>query len=113
MKEVLAQLLDNSLRYRQHAAQIVLRLQAAEGKVALLWQDHGLGIHAAPREQVFDRFVRLEEHRDRNQADGAGLGLALCEALIEAMGGSITLAPQPAESAGVVFVLSWPQVCGK
>ena len=31
---------------------------------------------AEPRSQVFERFVRLEEHRDFNQADGAGLGLA-------------------------------------
>ena len=109
MKEVLSQLLDNSLRYSQTSAQIVVRLVAAERKVSLHWQDHGLGIHSAPREQVFDRFVRLEEHRDRNQADGAGLGLALCDALMQAMGGSIALAPQPAGFAGVIFELSWPQ----
>ena len=109
MKEVLAQLLDNSLRYSQTSAQIVVRLVAEEGKVALHWQDHGLGIHAAPRKQVFDRFVRLEEHRDRNQADGAGLGLALCDALMQAMGGSIALAPQAPGSTGVLFELQWPQ----
>ena len=109
MTEVLAQLLDNSLRYCQNSAQIAVQLQVAQGMVTLHWKDHGLGIHGAPREQVFDRFVRLEEHRDRNQADGAGLGLALCDALMQAMRGSIALAPQPEGSAGVVFELRWPQ----
>ena len=66
--------------------------------------------HAEPRSQVFERFVRLEEHRNFNQADGAGLGLALCEALMQAMGGSIELQPNAQPSTGCVFLLRWPQV---
>ena len=73
-------------------AQIKLQVQAQQ-LVELRWQDQGLGIAAEPRDQVFQRFVRLEEHRHRSQADGAGLGLALCVALMQAMGGSIALEP--------------------
>ena len=59
---------------------------------------------------MFERFVRLEEHRDFDLADGAGLGLALCEALMQAMGGSIGLEPNAQKSKGCAFLLSWPQV---
>ena len=110
LAEVLEQLLDNSLRYSDAPAQIELQLQELDGAIGLRWQDQGLGITEEPRSQVFERFVRLEEHRDFNQADGAGLGLALCEALMQAMGGSIELEPTAQPSTGSAFLLLWPQV---
>lgn len=107
--EVLAQLLDNSLRYCTSPASITMQLERTADAIELCWQDAGLGIAAEPREQVFERFVRLEEHRHHSQADGAGLGLALAAALMQAMEGSITLA-QPTESQpGTTFVMHWPQ----
>ena len=109
LAEILEQLLDNSLRYSEGPAQIELQLLELDGAIGLRWQDQGLGITAEPRSQVFERFVRLEEHRDFNQADGAGLGLALCEALMQAMGGSIELQPNAQPSTGSAFLLRWPQ----
>ena len=109
LAEVLEQLLDNSLRYSEGPAQIELQLLELDGAIGLRWQDQGLGITAEPRSQVFERFVRLEEHRDFNQADGAGLGLALCDALMQAMGGSIELQPNAQSSTGSTFLLRWPQ----
>jgi signal transduction histidine kinase len=106
--EVLAQLLDNSLRYSETPAHIQLQLQQTNSEAVLRWQDQGLGISAQPRDQVFQRFVRLEEHRHRSQADGAGLGLALCVALMQAMGGSIALEPVAEASTGASFLLQWP-----
>ena len=110
LAEVLEQLLDNSLRYSDGPAQIELQLLECDGAIGLRWQDQGLGIQAEPRSQVFERFVRLEEHRDFNQADGAGLGLALCEALMKAMGGTIELEPNAQQAKGSAFLLRWPQV---
>ena len=111
LAEVLEQLLDNSLRYSEGPAQIELQLLERDGAIGLCWRDQGLGITAEPRSQVFERFVRLEEHRDCNQADGAGLGLALSEALMQAMGGSIELEqPNVLYSKGSTFLLRWPQV---
>ena len=110
LAEVLEQLFDNSLRYSDGPAQIELQLLERDGAIGLRWRDQGLGITAEPRSQVFERFVRLEEHRDFNQADGAGLGLALCEALMQAMGGSIELEPNAQHLTGAAFLLRWPQV---
>ena len=109
LAEVLDQLLDNSLRYSMGPAQIELHLLELDGAIGLRWKDQGRGINAEPRSQVFQRFVRLEEHRDFNQADGAGLGLALCESLMQAMGGSIELEPNTNQSRGSAFLLCWPQ----
>ena len=107
--EVLAQLLDNSLRYCTSPASITMQLERTADAVELRWQDAGLGIVAKPREQVFERFVRLEEHRHHSQADGAGLGLALAAALMQAMGGAINLAQPAASQPGSTFVMRWPQ----
>ena len=107
--EVLAQLLDNSQRYCGEAAvRIELHLEITEGHWVLHWRDHGLGISAKPREQVFDRFVRLEEHRRSDQVDGAGLGLAVAAELMAAMGGQLSLGPA-VDGAGVEFLLRWPR----
>lgn len=113
LTEVLAQLLENSLRFSSDPARIQLAINCVEGRVTLLWKDQGLGISTEQGHQVFDRFVRLEEHRHPSRPDGAGLGLAITEALMEAMEGSIHLAPQEAGSAGATFVLSWPQSAAK
>lgn len=107
LDEVLAQLLDNSLRYcGVEAARIDLHLERTASHWVLHWRDHGLGITAQPREQVFDRFVRLEEHRCSDQVDGAGLGLAVAAELMAAMGGQLSLGPAVAGS-GVEFLLHW------
>ena len=107
--EVLTQLLENSLRFSPEPAQIHLTIDCAEGRVTLIWKDQGMGISTQQRLHVFGRFVRLEEHRHPSRSDGAGLGLAICEALMVAMGGSIHVAVQEPGSAGSTFVLSWPQ----
>ena len=113
LAEVLAQLFDNSLRYSSAPAQIQLKLSSEAEQLVLQWQDHGPGIEPSSRQQIFERFVRLEEHRDSAQADGAGLGLALCEALMDSMGGSIALEASSHPSHGALFVLRWPQLLGR
>ena len=77
LQELLAQLLDNSLRYSDAPVRIALALRLDGAQLQLRWADQGWGINSEPRDQVFERFVRLEEHRRPQQVDGAGLGLAL------------------------------------
>lgn len=114
LEEVLEQLLSNSLRYSESPAVISICLVAKEPNlIELHWHDQGPGIKARPHHQVFDRFVRLEEHRNPNRPDGAGLGLAICEAIMQQMQGSICLGSDCCERVGAGFVLSWPQVAVK
>jgi signal transduction histidine kinase len=62
--------------------------------------DDGAGIPEADRHRVFDRFVRLDEARDRDSG-GAGLGLAIARELVRSHGGELRLGDS---SAGGLLV---------
>ncbi len=86
--QLVANLLDNALKYATHGTRVTLHLYDDGDALFLLVGDHGAGIPAADRERVFDRFVRLEEHRG---SAGSGLGLSLVRAIAHRHGGNITL----------------------
>jgi signal transduction histidine kinase len=79
-------LLENALR---HANRIVaVSLEERDGRVVLAVDDDGAGVGAEERERIFERFVRLQEARDRDSG-GSGLGLAIVAKVTEAHGGAI------------------------
>ncbi len=86
--QLVANLLDNALKYATRGTRVSLHLYDDGEAVFLLVGDHGAGIPPADRERVFDRFVRLEEHRG---SAGSGLGLSLVRAIAHRHGGSIAL----------------------
>lgn len=90
---VLNNLLDNSLRYSPEGSPVVFLLDADVDRVNFFIADWGYGIPQNLLEHVFDRFRRLEEHRDPARADGSGLGLAVSRELLELMGGEIFFLP--------------------
>ncbi|MBU4213851.1 MAG: HAMP domain-containing histidine kinase [Actinobacteria bacterium] len=85
---VLRNLLDNAAR---HAASSV-RVHVADGVLDV--DDDGAGIAAEDRERVFERFVRLDEARERD-AGGSGLGLAIARELARESGGDVRLGEAP------------------
>jgi signal transduction histidine kinase len=86
--QLVANLLDNALKYAASGTRVAVKLFSNDEGVVLVVSDHGAGIPAADRERVFDRFVRLEEHRG---SAGSGLGLSLVRAIAHRHGGSVTL----------------------
>lgn len=92
---VLNNLVDNAVRYGSAGSDVMVLLTAKERCLKIYVADWGEGIPVPQRDQVFDRFRRLEQHRDPGQADGAGLGLAVCRALLAWMKGQISLLPPP------------------
>ena len=85
---VVRNLLENAVR---HAAARV-RVSVADGVVVV--EDDGNGVADADRERVFERFVRLEESRER-EAGGTGLGLAIAREIAREHGGDVVLADSP------------------
>lgn len=90
---VLNNILDNSLRYSSLDHSVVALFDVQDGFLMICVADWGVGIPETMKDSVFDRFRRLEEHRDPSRADGAGLGLAVCRAVLGAMNGQINLLP--------------------
>jgi signal transduction histidine kinase len=82
---------DNAAR---HAGTVAFALAATDGHITLTVDDDGPGIPASDRERVFERFVRLDEGRDR-AVGGTGLGLAIAREVARAHGGDVTLGDSP------------------
>ena len=90
LHEMLANLVDNALRYTPHGGAVSLRVMAREDKVVLEVEDSGPGIAAAERERVFSPFYRAALTLERNPG-GHGLGLAIVRDIATLHGATISL----------------------
>jgi two-component system sensor histidine kinase TctE len=102
--ELLANLVDNAIRYNHAGGMILVRtvvdLTAARVEV----EDNGPGIPDAHLARVFERFYRIPM---TNGPDGSGLGLAIVKALADRLGAQIALSPG-AEERGLLVSVSFP-----
>jgi K+-sensing histidine kinase KdpD len=92
-KIVLNNLFDNACRYSPDDSTVLIYLCLRSNRLCLYVADWGSGVPDQLRDLVFDRFRRLEQHRDPARADGAGLGLAVAKALLNQMNAEISLLP--------------------
>ncbi|MFF3000224.1 ATP-binding protein [Streptomyces sp. NPDC057950] len=103
MARLLGNLLDNARRHARSRVAVTLR---TEGPWAVLEvADDGAGVPAAERERIFERFVRLDEARGRDDG-GAGLGLAIARDVALRHGGTLTVGD--ARGGGALFTLRLP-----
>ena len=103
LQRVLANLLDNAIKYTPANGTITLSALRMDQRVAIAVQDTGIGIKETDRARIFDRFYRSDVSRSR---PGNGLGLSLSEALARALGGEITVESEPGK--GSVFTVWLP-----
>ncbi|MDO0911693.1 HAMP domain-containing sensor histidine kinase [Streptomyces sp. DT2A-34] len=101
---VLTNLLDNAQRHTRSAVTVTVRKDGEWAVVAVA--DDGDGVAEADRERIFERFVRLDEARSRDDG-GAGLGLAIALDVAVRHGGTLTVGRAPA--GGALFELRLPQ----
>lgn len=102
MEQVFMNLLDNALKFSPAGTELRVAAQASEGTLVVQICDRGPGFGRVSPHVLFEKFVR-GEHRG---VSGAGLGLAICKALMEAHHGSIRA--QAREGGGAVFEVSLP-----
>ncbi|MCX5602270.1 HAMP domain-containing histidine kinase [Streptomyces phaeochromogenes] len=102
-ERLLRNLIDNAARHAAHRIQITVRNQDAW--VVLTVHDDGPGVPAEDAERIFERFVRLDDARSRDQG-GTGLGLAIARDLAHRHRGTLTLTPR---TLGACFQLRLPQ----
>ncbi|GAA3493253.1 HAMP domain-containing sensor histidine kinase [Streptomyces prasinosporus] len=100
---LLANLLDNARRHARERVSVTVR---REGDRAVLGvADDGEGVAEADRERIFERFVRLDAARSRDEG-GAGLGLAIARDVAVRHGGTLTVGAAP--TGGALFELRLP-----
>ncbi|MFJ3779612.1 sensor histidine kinase, partial [Streptomyces sp. NPDC090075] len=102
-ERLLRNLVDNAVRHAAHRIEITVRGQGAW--IVLTVHDDGPGVPAEDAERVFERFVRLDDARSRDQG-GTGLGLAIARDLAHRHRGTLTLAPR---TLGACFELRLPR----
>lgn len=99
IQRLLANLLDNALKYTPAGGRVTVAVAAAPGAACRLSvRDSGMGIQPADLPHVFERFYRCDQSRSLS---GAGLGLSLARAIARAHGTDIEVASMPA--AGSTF----------
>jgi signal transduction histidine kinase len=81
-------LTENAARHARSLVSLVLGER--DGQVFFAVEDDGAGIDPEERNRIFDRFVRLDEGRDRDSG-GSGLGLAIVREVAEFHGGSVSV----------------------
>lgn len=94
LRQLLANLLDNSLKYTDHGGRLAITVSQEEGWALLDVQDSAPAVPGDKLDRLFERLYRVESSRNR-QEGGAGLGLAICKNIVEAHAGTIAAQPSP------------------
>ena len=102
LQRILANLIDNAIKYTPKDGRIDLRLREDEGRILLEVEDTGSGISPADLPRIFQRFYRGDQSRSGN---GTGLGLSLALAFARAHGGDILVRSAPGEGSTFTVVL--------
>jgi signal transduction histidine kinase len=92
LQRVLFNLIQNAIRHTPPDGSVTVRAEGVEGAVVVEVADTGGGIVPEARERVFEPFYRADAARHE---PGAGLGLAIARAIVEAHGGAIWLEDAP------------------
>jgi two-component system phosphate regulon sensor histidine kinase PhoR len=100
IRQVLVNLIVNSVKYGKENGISSIKISDAGEKVIVEVSDNGIGIPKESLPRIFERFYRVDKSRSREQG-GTGLGLAIVKHIIEAHGQTIEV--MSAEGAGSVF----------
>ena len=107
IREVFANLLSNALKYSPAGGDVEIGGERRDQETLLYVRDEGMGIDEREKERIFERFYRVDGALTRS-TEGAGLGLYLARAIVNAHGGRLMLRSVPGR--GSIFYFTLPIV---
>lgn len=104
LSEVLYNLVDNSIKYNKDNGRVDVKVQDGGKEVTVSVSDTGIGIGAADRERVFERFYRADKSHSK-EIGGTGLGLSIVKHGVLFHKGRVELESEPGVGTTITFVL--------
>lgn len=104
LSEVLYNLVDNSIKYNKDNGKVDVKVQDGSEEVTVSVSDTGIGIGAADRERVFERFYRADKSHSK-EIGGTGLGLSIVKHGVLFHKGRVELESEPGIGTTITFVL--------
>ena len=108
IEQVIINIISNSVKYTPEGGKIDITAAAEGERIRIRIADNGIGIPEEDIGHIFERFYRVEKSRT-SETGGTGLGLAIARELIEAHGGTISIASRLGE--GTAVTVEFPTVC--
>jgi signal transduction histidine kinase len=106
LKQVINNLVDNSLKFTHAGDTVQVDVESADNTARLRVADTGAGIAPADLPHIFERFYLADRARVREGMRGNGLGLSICQAIVEAHGGRIEV--ESTLGQGSQFIVNLP-----
>jgi len=105
MEKVLANLVNNAIRYTPREGRVVVRSFVRKDVYGFSVSDNGIGISKNEYEKIFEEFFRSKNAREMEHL-GTGLGLCLVKQIVEQYGGQITVTSELGK--GSIFTVEFP-----
>ncbi len=107
ISQILLNLAGNAIKFTEKGSVSINVSLTEEGLISFRVMDTGIGIPEESCKEIFKPFIQVDNSHTREHG-GAGLGLATCYRLTQAMGGTIAVFPNREESSGSVFNVTVP-----
>ena len=104
LDEMVANLVDNAIKYNRPGGSVTVTVEMAEGKPRLTVRDTGIGIPAVHQERVFERFYRVDKSHSK-EVGGTGLGLSIVKHAAAYHNASVAL--ESTEGVGTTVTVQW------
>jgi signal transduction histidine kinase len=102
-------LVTNAIKYTARGGTVELLLESRDGAAVFTVKDTGIGIAGADLPFIFDRFWRVDRARSRGgERGGVGLGLAICQWIAQAHGGSIAVSSRMGRGSAFAVTIPLP-----
>jgi two-component system sensor histidine kinase BaeS len=108
LRQVFGNLFENAARYTAAGGSVAMHAQAAGGQLAIVIDDSAPGVPDEALERLAERFYRVDASRSRAKG-GAGLGLALCQRILEAQGARLSFGHSPMKGLRVTVTFPLEQ----